>query len=404
MKKLGDMALGILTSVGGFLEIGSLVTSAQAGARFGFQLVWAVLLGGLCLVFLVEMSGRFAAVSKHTIPDAIRERFGFTFFLAPLLALVGVGVMVLAAELGGIAIAAELATGVDRRVWVLPAALLTWLLLWKGTFAVIEKGVAMLSLITIGFVVAAVAAHPRWKEVAGGVVPSAPDHDKAGYWFLAVAILGASISPYLFFFYSSGAIEEKWNRGHLGMNRAVSGVGLGFGTAIAASVLVLAGVVLRRAGLRVEDYRELPRLLTDLWGRWGFWLFVASLGIACLGAALETALAKSYIVAQGFGWNWGEDQRPLEDARFSFTYSAFILAGAVLLLCGVDVLKLTNLAMALTAVSLPLCIAPFLLLMNDRRYLAEHRNGWVSNLVVAAVVGLALVLALVTIPLEIVGG
>ena len=78
MKKILQVTLGIVTSVGGFLEIGSIATAAQAGAGFGYQLVWAILLGTLCIAFLVEMSGRFSAVSKHTIPDAMRERFGLS--------------------------------------------------------------------------------------------------------------------------------------------------------------------------------------------------------------------------------------------------------------------------------------------------------------------------------------
>jgi Mn2+/Fe2+ NRAMP family transporter len=88
VKKVLEIALGIVTSVGDFLEIGSITTAAQAGAVFGFQLTWAIVLGGLCLIFLVEMSGRFSAVSKHTIPDAVRERFGLNFFVAPLVAIV----------------------------------------------------------------------------------------------------------------------------------------------------------------------------------------------------------------------------------------------------------------------------------------------------------------------------
>ena len=79
MKKILQITLGIITSIGGFLEIGSVVTAAQAGAGFGYKLLWAILLGTICLVFLVEMSGRLAAVSKHTIVDATRARFGFPF-------------------------------------------------------------------------------------------------------------------------------------------------------------------------------------------------------------------------------------------------------------------------------------------------------------------------------------
>src|SRR3954447_6478907 len=124
MKKILEIALGIVTSVGGFLEIGSITTAAQAGASFGFQLGWSIVLGTLCIAFLVEMSGRVSAVSKHTIPDAMRERFGANFFAVPLVVMLGVTLLVLAAELGGIAAALEMATGVPLPIWAIPAALL----------------------------------------------------------------------------------------------------------------------------------------------------------------------------------------------------------------------------------------------------------------------------------------
>jgi Mn2+/Fe2+ NRAMP family transporter len=404
MKKILNLALGIVTSVAGFLEIGSITTSAQAGARFGFGLLWAVALGGLCLIFLVEMAGRFAAVSKHTIPDAMRERFGFKLFVAPLVGLVLVGLLVLVAELGGAAIALELATGIDHRWWVLPVIGLTWLILWKGTFGFIENGVSLLALVTLCFVVAAVKLHPPWPEVASALVPRVPGRDGPRYWFLAVGILGASISPSLFLFYSAGAVEDHWDQSNLRSNRVVSAVGMGFGTVLAAAVLLVAAMVFHRLGLDVQDYRQLPGLLTPVFGRWGFVLFVVSLGVACLGAALEVALGLAYVVAQGFGWNWGEDQRPRDDARFSSVYTLALVLAAPILLAGVDVLGLTNVAMALTAATLPLSIAPFLVLMNDRSYLGRHRNGWLGNAVVMGIVAIAFVLAVVSIPLEVAGG
>src|SRR5436305_2060284 len=112
MKKLLEISLGVVTSVGGFFEIGSMVTAAQAGAAFRFQLIWAIVLGTLCVVFLVEMAGRFAAVSRHAIVDGIREKFGFSAFLWPLLSTMLVSFAVMSAEIGGIAVAMELATGI----------------------------------------------------------------------------------------------------------------------------------------------------------------------------------------------------------------------------------------------------------------------------------------------------
>src|SRR4051812_49628865 len=139
MGKVLEITLGIVTSIGGFLEIGSIATAAQAGALFGYQLLWAVLLGGACIAILVEQAGRLAAVSGHTVAGAIRERFGYPYFLALLVILGMVTLIVLWAELGGVCVALEFVTGIGFQWWVAPVALFTWGLLWFGNFKIIEQ-------------------------------------------------------------------------------------------------------------------------------------------------------------------------------------------------------------------------------------------------------------------------
>jgi Mn2+/Fe2+ NRAMP family transporter len=403
VKKVFEIALGIVTSVGGFLEIGSITTAAQAGASFGYQLAWSILLGTLCIAFLVEMSGRFSAVSKHTIPDAMRERFGANFFAVPLIVMLGVSLLVLAAEIGGLAASLEMATGIPLPAWAIPGALLAWALIWRTNFSVIENGVSLLGLVTIAFAVGAMKLHPTYGELAHGLIPTLPRSDRAHYWFIAVSVLGASISPYLYYFYSSGAIEEKWDKSYIMTNRAIAAIGMGFGGFLSVAVLVLAAIVFHPRGVEVDHYQQLPELLTSVFARKGFWLVIASLAIACLGATLEIALSLAYLIAQGFGWNWGEDLAPRDDARFALTYTLLISAAAIFSLVGVDPLKLTEISMSLTAASLPIGTFPFLILMNDRHYLGEHTNGHLSNAVVLFISALSAILAIVSIPLELIG-
>jgi Mn2+/Fe2+ NRAMP family transporter len=404
VKRIFEIALGIVTSIGGFLEIGSIATAAQAGASFGFQLGWSILLGTLCIGFLVEMSGRFSAVSRHTIPDAMRERFGANFFAVPLIVMLAVSLLVLAAEIGGVAAAVEMATGVAFPIWAIPVAVLAWRLLWRTTFSFIENGVSLLGLVTVAFAVGAAKLHPDYGAIARGLLPTLPHHDPAHYWFVAVSVLGASISPYLYYFYSSGAIEEKWDASYITTNRIIAGFGMGFGGFLSLAVLVLAAVIFHPRGISVEHYQQLPVLLSAVFARKGFWLVIASLVIACLGATLEIALALAYLVAQGLGWNWGQDLPPKDDARFALMYTLLIAAASLFALVGVDPLKLTEISMALTAASLPVGTLPFLILMNDREYLGDHTNGHLSNAVVLFVSVLSAVLAIVSIPLELIGG
>jgi len=404
MKKILQLTLGIVTSVGGFLEIGSVATAAQAGALFGYKLLWAILLGTICLIFLVEMSGRLAAVSKHTIVEATRERFGFPFFSAVMLGMVLVAFLVLVAELGGIGLSLQILTGLGFRWWAVPVSLAVWLLMWKGTFSLIENGASLLGLVTVSFVVAAVKMHPEWGSVAHGLIPTVPGDQKAKYGFVAVSILGASISPYLMYFYSSGAIEDKWDTSYIPMNRIIAGFGMTFGGFLSMAVLIAAALAFQPRGISVEKFEQAALLMTPALTHWGFYLFALAMLFACLGAALEISLSIAYFFAQGLGWSWSEDLTPSRDSRFSFVYTAIILVAAVPLILGVDPMKVTMLSMALTAATLPLAIVPFLILMNDPSYLGGHRNGWISNSVVAIVILISFVLAVISIPLQIIGG
>jgi Mn2+/Fe2+ NRAMP family transporter len=404
VKNALKLALGILTSIGGYLEAGSLGTALQAGASFRFQLLWPILAGTICLAMLTEMSGRLAAVSHHSVTGAVRKRFGITIQCWPLLTQILIDLLVLACEVGGAAFALELATGLPMRVWALPVAFALWLLLWLGTFGVIENGVALLGLVTLAFPVAAVLLHPDWAHAAAGLIPQRPHGSAAQYGYLAVSIIGATISPYLVTFYSSGAIEEEWKEQDLNANRIVAGLGMTFGGLISMAVVVVAAMVLAPAGIRPESFRDAARVLVGPLGQAGFWLFCASLFIGCAGAALELALDLSYVVAQSLGWTWGKNLRPANAARFSVIYTMALVIAMLPALAGVDPLKLTMISMALTVVALPIMLAPLLVVMNDRDYLGDHTNGWISNGAVVLIVALSFVLAVLAIPLQILGG
>ena len=196
MGVIGDLILGIVTSIGGFVEVGSISTSAQAGSEFGLQLLWAVAAAGVMLAMLVEMSGRLAAVSKRPLAGAVRDRFGLDFQIIPLSAELVVDVLLLAAEIGGASIAVKMLTGVGFLWWVVPVGGVAWLVLRFLGFGLIEYGIGLLGLVTLCFVVSAFKLGPSATEVGRSLLPSLPTHDHTRYAFIAVSIVGATVSPY----------------------------------------------------------------------------------------------------------------------------------------------------------------------------------------------------------------
>jgi Mn2+/Fe2+ NRAMP family transporter len=155
MKKYLGVTLGIVTAIGGYLEAGAILTAGQAGSIFGFGLIWPVLLATVCMIFLIEMVGRMATMGDKAYADILREKFGFKFALLPLSAQLIVNFLLLTAEIGGAAFALYLITDVSFELWVFAIAPVLWLLLWRGSFSLIENGPGLLGLVTLCFFVAA---------------------------------------------------------------------------------------------------------------------------------------------------------------------------------------------------------------------------------------------------------
>jgi len=403
VRKLLNLALGIVTSIGGFVEVGSISTAAQAGSEFGFSLLWAIAVAGLMLALLVEMSGRLAAVGHRTMVAAVRERFGFHFQLMPLSAELITDVLLLTAELGGAAIAVRMLTHVAAGWWTVPLALVAWGVLWLGNFSVVEDGVGLLGIVTLAFVVSAWRLGPDPHSLARGFIPTLPGHELTRYAFLAVSIVGATISPYLLNFYSSGAIEEKWTSSDVWVNRVTAFLGMGFGSVVSMGVLVTSALVLAPKGIKVENYDQAAQMFVPVFGKWAITLFALSLGIGCFGAAVEIALNIGYVLSQSFGWSWGINKRRVDVARFSLAFTVVFPVSLVISMLGIDPLQLTLVSVALTVVILPLVVLPFLALMNEPAYLKEHCSGPIGNGVLAVFTVLAALMALVVIPLEILG-
>src|SRR5579884_3651025 len=405
MKKWFSIALGIVTATGGFLDAGTIATAGESGAKFGLGLIWAVIIATAAIILLVEMVGRFTAVSKKPYAAAIRENFGFRFFLAPLICEIIAESLMLAAELGGVAIALSLLTGISWHYLFPVAALLVFAMAWRAPFDWIENGPALLGLVTLSFLVGVILLGPPkltllqtlWK-------PPVQQGQFADYLYLVAAILGSTISPYLLYFYSSGAIEEHWSGKSLLLNRVTAIVGMGFGSIGSLALLILSAIVLRPLNTQAGTLGEIGLALAKPLGIVGSYLFAVALFATCLGAALEVTLAVSYNVAQGFGWEWGQNQNPVQTARYYTFMIVFLLIAVIIGLTGTDPLQLALFASTVIALFLPISLSPFLFIMNDPAYLKDKTNGWFDNTAIILILLIAFAVAIVSIPLEIITG
>ncbi|WP_405110701.1 divalent metal cation transporter [Micromonospora sp. NBC_01405] len=400
MKKLLAATLGVLSAVGGFVDIGDLVAASQAGARFGMAHAWVLLLGVVGICAYAEMAGRIAAVSGRAVFDLVRERLGPRVALLNLVASYLVTVLTLAAELGGVALALQLASGVSYLIWVPVAALAVWLVLWRMRFQLMERVFGLAGLTLVVFAVALFWLPTDWAALGRGALHGgAAGQGWGAYWFVAVALFASTVSPYEVFFFSSGGVEENWGEADLADARTSVLIGFPVGGFLALSLIATAAVVYHPSGASLDSLDQVAQPVVLAFGGVGLAVAVLAFFAVTFGAALETGLGAAYAAAQYFGWQWGKRVSPREAARFHSVLLVSVLLGVLVLLTTVDPVTLTEYMLIITAVALPLTYLPILIVANDRTYLGDRVNGPVLNLLGAVFLLLIVAAAVAAIPL-----
>jgi hypothetical protein len=253
VKRILSVFLGILTAIGGFVDIGDLVANALVGSRFGLSLAWATLIGVVGICVFAEMSARVAAVTSRGTFDIIRERLGPRVGLLNLVASLLVTLLTFTAEVGGVALALELATSVNYLLFVPVVGFAVWLVIWRVRFSTLENVFGLLGLALIVFGVALWQLNPSWGDLLHQiVVPSKPaDEHLSTYFYYAIALFGAAMTPYEVFFFSSGGVEEHWKPKDIGTARANVFIGFPLGGLLSLSIAGCAALVLLPAGIQV---------------------------------------------------------------------------------------------------------------------------------------------------------
>lgn len=404
MKRLFSVALGILTAIGGFVDIGDLVTNALVGSRFGLSLVWVVVLGVIGICVFAEMSGRVAAVSGRATFDLVRERLGPRVGLANLVASMLVTFLTLSAEIGGVALALELATSVNSYLWIPVVGAAVWLVLWRVKFAVLENAFGLAGLALIVFAVAVWQLGPDWGALVDQAVrPAVPDSESLPvYLFYAVALFGAAMTPYEVFFFSSGGVEEGWTAKSLAVMRTNVFVGFPLGGLLSIAIAAATTVTFLPAGIQVDTLGQVGLPVVLALGKLGLAFVLLGFFAATFGAACETGLSVGYSISQYFGWQWGKYVEPLRAARFHTVLLLAVIGGTALLLTTLDPIQVTEYSVVFSAVALPLTYFPILVVANDRTYMGEHANGRLANVLGTLYLGIVVVASVAAIPLMLV--
>jgi len=398
-----ELFLGILTAMGGFVEIGELTFAINAGSKFGYALLWVAGVGTIGIIVYGEMAGRVAAVRGQPVFNLIRERVGFDAGLVTLVAAVAVNVLTCAAEIGAIALVWQLFANWPYRAWVAAAFVFLVLAVWVMPFQWIERVFGLGGLLLVVFLVIAVIEAPDLGEVGAAFMPGVPALESTQeyllYAYYTVALLSSIMLPYEVYFYSSGAVEDRWKPTDVRRNRLIVVLGFVLGSLLCVALIIVGSQFFGPRHVEPQLPGVVATSAAAHFGVAGLLIAIGGMFFAFAGAAIETALSAAYGIAQFFGWPWGRFRPPREASRFTIAWLAVFALATAVILTGVDPVSVVEYSIVFSVVILPLTYLPLLLVAGDRRVMGEYANGPIARALGWLYMGIVTVAALAAIPL-----
>ncbi len=360
-------------------DAGSIATYSQAGAQFGYQLLWVIVLITVSLAVIQEMSARLGAATGRGLLDLIRERFGIGWALLAVVVVMVANFGLVLGEFVGIGAGMAL-FGVSKFVAVPVAAGLIWFLVTAGNYDRVERIFILMAALFLTYPVAAVLAHPKLPDVLRGAFVPTLYLDPA-YTALLVALIGTTISPYQQVFQQSAVVERGSARHHYGPERWDTYAGMVFSGLISMFVVIATAATLHVSGItRLSSAADAAKALKPVLGAAAGFLFGTGLVGASLMAAAILPISTAFSVSEAFGLPKGLGLSLRRAPVFFGLFSVILFLGAGLsLIPGIPVFRFLLWVQMLNGLLLPVILVFMLLLINDRRLMGELRNNRLTN-------------------------
>jgi NRAMP (natural resistance-associated macrophage protein)-like metal ion transporter len=378
-------------------DAGGILTYSQAGAQFGHALLWTLIPVTLALILVQELAGRMGAVTGKGLSDLIREEFGFrvTFLMMLAILLINFGNVV--TEFAGIAGSMEL-FGLKRIYSVPICAVIVWLIIVKGQYKSVEKVFLAASFFYITYIFAGILARPAWTNalVATVVPPNRQQLFQKDYLYMAIALVGTTIAPWMQFYLQASIVEKGVTRRDYKLSRLDVIAGCFFTDLVAWFIIVACAATLYVHGLRdIREPADAAVALRPLAGDYAYILFALGLFNASLFAASILPLSTAYTVCEGLGFESGVGRRFGEAPVFYWLYTILIAAGAgVILIPNLPLIRISILSQAINGIAIPFVLIFMLLLVNKQELMGEFVNSRLYNALSWLTAGVMILLSL----------
>jgi Mn2+/Fe2+ NRAMP family transporter len=372
------------------------ITYIQVGATTGFGLLWLMLLSTPILYYLEDMSARIGIVAKHGTTGVLRRRYGAPVASIIVIPVLFSNVVTIGADLSGAAAAVQLLTGIAWTWWVIPIALVLGTLLIGASYQAVSRVLLILTPLFLLYVVTGIAVHPRWARVLEATfLPHV--HVTATYLAAALGLLGATLTPYMFFWQTTEEVEDHRRVADLAGERVDVAAGMIYANLVFYFIIVVAAVVVPRSAAGIGTVLEAAGTLRPVAGPLATLLFAVGFLVSGIMAIPVMVACSAYTLAELLGWAEGLSKRVWQARGFYVLLAGALLVGAVIALAGVSPVALMFWANVINGLLLAPLVLVLVMLCNDPQVVREHRNGALANVVGGGTVLLTLGLGVLTV-------
>jgi len=398
-----DLGPGLITGAADDDPSG-IATYSVTGAGFGYGPLWTALFAFPLMAAVQLMCARLGMVTGRGLAAVVRRRYPRWVLWGACLLLVVANVINIGADLGGMAEATQMVTGVNSAWWTPVYAAIVLVLLVYTSYRTIARIFKWLTLVLFAYVITAFIARPDWFQVFHATF--VPDlHWSADYLSTLVAILGTSISPYLFFWQAAQEVEEERSIGRVTvaqrrgatpeeLRRARNDVltGMFFSNFVMYFIILTTAATLHAHGItHIASAHDAAEALRPLAGNGAYWLFTAGLiGTGMLGVPV-LAGSSAYAISEAMAWRASLDRPPQLAPKFYAVLAAALALGLALDFAGLDAVRMLFWSAVTNGILAPPLIVLLALLTSDRRVMGDRVNpallrwlGWLTAAVMTA--------------------